>query len=106
MVVWWDRSCEPADQPPATSPGGRVDARVRGILTPGGRKNLVRRDTLRVTESPMEPTPAEPTGWLTLPDVAERLELPITTVRQLIREGKLLALRRDGVLRVPVELIA
>jgi hypothetical protein len=50
--------------------------------------------------------PVEPTGWLTLPDVAERLELPITRVRQLIRESKLLALRRYAVLRVPAELVA
>jgi hypothetical protein len=50
--------------------------------------------------------PVEPTGWLALPDVAERLELPITRVRQLVREGKLLALRQDGVLRVPAELVA
>jgi hypothetical protein len=54
----------------------------------------------------MEPTPTEPTGWLALPDVAERLELPVTRVRQLVREGKLLALRREDALRVPAELVA
>ncbi|GGJ85314.1 transcriptional regulator [Pilimelia anulata] len=48
----------------------------------------------------------EPTEWVPLPDVAERLDLTISKVRQLVREGGLLAVRRDGVLRVPVELIA
>ena len=48
----------------------------------------------------------EPAEWLSLPDVAERLDLPITRVHQLIRDHALVALRREGVLRVPVELIA
>ncbi len=47
-----------------------------------------------------------PAGWLTLPEVAERLELPVNRVHQLIRERSLLAVRRDGVLRVPAELVA
>jgi len=38
---------------------------------------------------------------LTLPDVAERLDQPITKVRQALRDGHLVAVRRDGVLRVP-----
>jgi hypothetical protein len=48
----------------------------------------------------------QPTGWVNLPDVAERLELPISKVHQMVREGALLAVRRDGVLRVPAELLA
>ncbi|WP_190817424.1 Rv2175c family DNA-binding protein [Saccharopolyspora pogona] len=36
-----------------------------------------------------------------LPDVAERLGQPVTRVHQLIRDGHLLALRRNGVLGVP-----
>jgi hypothetical protein len=48
----------------------------------------------------------EPAAWLTLPDIAERLEVPITRVQQMVREHALLAVRRDGVLRVPVELVA
>jgi hypothetical protein len=44
--------------------------------------------------------------WLPLPDVAERLDLPVTRVRQLIRDHKLLAERRDGVLYVPAAFIA
>ena len=48
----------------------------------------------------------EPAEWVVLPDVAERLDLPITRVHQHIKDGLLLAVRRDGVLRVPVELIA
>jgi hypothetical protein len=34
--------------------------------------------------------------WLTVPDVAERLAVPVTRVRQLLREGALLARRREG----------
>ena len=44
--------------------------------------------------------------WLTLPDIAERFDTKITTVRQMVRDRSLLAVRRDGVLRVPSELIA
>ena len=48
----------------------------------------------------------EPAAWINLPDLAEKLELPVTRVHQLIRDRSLLAVRRDGVLRIPVELIA
>jgi hypothetical protein len=48
----------------------------------------------------------EPAEWMALPDVAEQLGLPITRVHQLIRDHALIAVRRDGVLRVPVELIS
>jgi len=59
----------------------------------------------RVSESPGD-LPQAPSGWVTLPDVAERLELPVTKVHQLIRDGALIAVRRDGVLQVPEELVA
>lgn len=41
--------------------------------------------------------------WLTVPDVAEQLSIDVTKVRQLIREGKLLAVRtaEGGPLRIP-----
>ena len=48
----------------------------------------------------------QPSQWLTLPDVAERLDLSISKVHQLLRDRALLAVRRDGVLRVPGELVA
>ncbi|MFB9239576.1 Rv2175c family DNA-binding protein [Plantactinospora siamensis] len=50
--------------------------------------------------------PAGPAGWLTLPDVAERLEVNVTRVHRMIREGQLIAVPRDGVRRVPTELVA
>jgi hypothetical protein len=34
--------------------------------------------------------------WATVPDVAEALGVEVTKVRQFLREGKLLSLRRDG----------
>jgi hypothetical protein len=40
--------------------------------------------------------------WLTLPDVADRLGLPQSRVRQLLRDRKLVAVQRpDGTLCVP-----
>jgi hypothetical protein len=38
---------------------------------------------------------------LPLPDVAERLGLQVTKVRQALRDGQLVAIRRAGVLYVP-----
>jgi hypothetical protein len=48
----------------------------------------------------------QPSGWINLPDIAEEWDIPVTRVHQLIRDRSLLAVRRDGVLRVPAELIA
>lgn len=47
-------------------------------------------------------------AWLTLPDVAERLGVEVTRVRQLVKEGQLIAVRRgeNKVLQVPEEFIA
>jgi excisionase family DNA binding protein len=39
--------------------------------------------------------------WLTIPEVAERLGLPVSRVKQLLRDRKLLAVRRDRALCVP-----
>jgi hypothetical protein len=47
-----------------------------------------------------------PSSWLTLPEVAERIDVPISKVHQMIRDHALLAVRQDGVLRVPAELVA
>ncbi|GAA2443928.1 Rv2175c family DNA-binding protein [Streptomyces macrosporus] len=46
-------------------------------------------------------------AWLTLPDVAERLGVEVTRVRQLIKEGQLIAVRRgeNKVLQVPADFI-
>ncbi|MBL1066759.1 Rv2175c family DNA-binding protein [Streptomyces sp. 7-21] len=46
-------------------------------------------------------------SWLTLPDVAERLGVPVTRVRQLVKEGQLIAVRRgeNGVLMVPADFL-
>lgn len=51
-------------------------------------------------------TETEPANWLTVPDVAERLGVPVNRVHQMLRDGALLAVRHDGVLRVPAELVA
>ncbi|WP_412741047.1 Rv2175c family DNA-binding protein [Krasilnikovia sp. MM14-A1259] len=41
-----------------------------------------------------------------LPDVAEHLDISISKVHQMIRDGALLAVRRDGIRVVPSELVA
>jgi len=52
-------------------------------------------------------TPAPgPARWLTLAEVAERLDVPVSKVHRMIREGALLAVRRDGEAMVPAELVA
>lgn len=46
------------------------------------------------------------TEWLTVPDVAERLGVPLGRVRRLIEDHHLFSIRRDGVQYVPGETIA
>ncbi|MDI6097960.1 Rv2175c family DNA-binding protein [Actinoplanes sp. NEAU-A12] len=53
-----------------------------------------------------EPVTTGPSGWINLPDVSEMLGVPISKVHQYIRDGSLLAVRRDGVRVVPAELVA
>lgn len=51
-------------------------------------------------------TTGEPAGWIPLPDIAEKLDVRITAVHQMIRDGVLIAVRRDGIRVVPAELVA
>ncbi|MBB5933461.1 Rv2175c family DNA-binding protein [Streptomyces zagrosensis] len=46
-------------------------------------------------------------AWLTLPDIAEQFDVEVTRVRQLVKEGQLIAVRRgeNRVLQVPADLI-
>lgn len=46
-------------------------------------------------------------GWLTLPDLAERIGEPITRIRQLLREGRLVAVERGDppVKQVPADVV-
>ncbi len=43
--------------------------------------------------------------WLPLPDVAERLGIDAARARQLVRDRQLLAVRTEGVLRVPAAFV-
>lgn len=45
-------------------------------------------------------------GWLTVPEVAERLDVPLGRVRRLIEDHHLISVKKDGVQYVPVEAIA
>lgn len=62
-------------------------------------------DSVTVGETTPPPS-AGPTAWLPLPDVAEKLDVSISKVHQMIRDGHLLAVRRDGIRVVPAELVA
>lgn len=46
-------------------------------------------------------------AWLTLPDIAEMLDVEVTRVRQLVKEGQLIAVRRgeNRALHVPAAFI-
>ncbi|RIJ76361.1 DNA-binding protein [Nakamurella silvestris] len=44
-------------------------------------------------------------NYVPLPDIAEALDLIITKAHQLIKDGQLIAVRRDGALRVPAEFV-
>ena len=47
-----------------------------------------------------------PAGWVPLPDVADKLDVSISKVNQMVRDGSLLAVKRDGIRVVPAELLA
>ncbi len=55
-------------------------------------------------DSRTAPAEAGPADWLTVPEVAERLGVQVTRVHQFVRDGSLLAFRRDQVVRLPAEL--
>lgn len=44
-------------------------------------------------------------AWLTVPDVAELLGEPLGRVRRLIEEHVLIAVKRDGVVKIPADCI-
>jgi excisionase family DNA binding protein len=44
--------------------------------------------------------------WLTVPEVAERLDVPLGKVRRYIEEHVLFSVRFDGVQKIPAHLIA
>ena len=50
--------------------------------------------------------PPGPDKWTNLPDVAEKLDVSISKVHQMLRDGTLLAVKRDGIRVVPADLVA
>jgi hypothetical protein len=63
-------------------------------------------DSQTGTRTPDIELPVQPESWVDLPDVALRFDVPITKVHQMIRDRALIAVRRDGILRIPAELVA
>ena len=49
---------------------------------------------------------AAPTEWVSLPDITRKLDVSISKVNQMVRDGELLAVKRDGIKVVPAELVA
>ncbi len=47
----------------------------------------------------------ETIAWLSVSDVAERLDITVSRVHQLRRERQLLGLREDGELRIPADFL-
>ena len=43
--------------------------------------------------------------WLTLPEAAEQLGVPVNRVRQMLADHQLVAVRREGVLAVPADFV-
>jgi hypothetical protein len=72
----------------------------RGPAAGGGRGTVWQAGS--VTDS----VTAAPAGWVTLPDVADTLGVPVSKVNQMVRDGHLLAVKRDGIRVVPAELVA
>jgi uncharacterized protein len=61
----------------------------------------------RVSESSVAPTMlADDVKALSIPEVAQRLGVPVSRVHQLVRDGHLLAISRDGALAVPEDFLA
>jgi hypothetical protein len=61
----------------------------------------------RVSERPVAPSVmADDVKSLPIPDVAQRLGIPVSRVQQLVRDGHLLAVRRDGVLTIPEDFLS
>jgi hypothetical protein len=46
-----------------------------------------------------------PASWLSVPEAAELLDVRVTRVHQMVNNGALLAVRRDGVWKLPAELV-
>ena len=60
----------------------------------------------RVSERPAAPAvAADDLKALSIPEVAQRLGVPVSRVHQLVRDGHLLAIRRNGALAIPEEFL-
>lgn len=44
-------------------------------------------------------------AWISVPEAADQLGIPLGKVRRLIEEHHLIAIKRDGVLQIPAEII-
>jgi len=60
----------------------------------------------RVSERPVAPAvAADELKALSIPEVAQRLGVAVSRVHQLVRDGHLLAIRRNGALAIPEEFL-
>ena len=60
----------------------------------------------RVSERPVAPAiAADDVKALSIPEVSQRLGIPVSRVHQLVRDGHLLAIRRDGAIGIPEDFL-
>lgn len=83
-----DRVCRAAVRRPAWQ-GSAVTEETRSAPTSGD----------------LAESAAEPAEWLSPADVADRLDIPVTRVHQLIRDLQLLAVKRESGVRIPADMI-
>ncbi|HEX4362537.1 MAG TPA: Rv2175c family DNA-binding protein [Pseudonocardia sp.] len=59
-----------------------------------------------MSERPVAPAvAADDLKAISIPEVAQRLGVPVSRVHQLVRDGHLLAIRRNGALAIPEEFL-
>lgn len=85
--------------------GGRESWEAWGVTdSPSAQPLPVPSDTTASDTTASDPT-ASDAAWLSLPDLVEVLGITHSRVRQLIEDKHLLAVRRDGQVRVPAAFI-
>jgi hypothetical protein len=67
--------------------------------------DAVESNNLAANEPSGTAAPAGPATWLTVPEAADRLDVRVTRVHQLVKNGALLAVRRDGIWKLPADLV-
>jgi hypothetical protein len=90
MAAWRIPQCPSVRLPAADPPAGR-DAVGAGVFDLG--RNVGKSRGVAQIDPPADAIVGD---WMTLPQVADRLRLPVSRVKQLLRDRKLLAVQRPS----------